>query len=464
MADRRPRVAIVGAGVTGLTAAYRLLSDGTTDVVVLDGAGRAGGQLRSVDVDGYVVDAGTDSFLGRKPWASDLCRELAIETTRAAASGTWLWTPRGLVEYPSGTAFGIPADLGDLFRWSGVSRRGRRRAVLDLVKRKRPADAGDETLGGLLRRRLGDEATDLALAPILGEPFGGDVDELSTEATFPELRAWERSQGSLLRGAQAAVRDAKRKTPAPPLFVRPRSGAAALTDELDARLGSVVRLRSAVDAMARADDGWTLHTPGGTVHADAVVLAVDAVSARALLEPVAPDVGDDLSEIPNVSVGVVVLVYPKGTAGVVPAGAGFAAPAGATPMTSCTFTSSVWPDPSFGSRAVIRCAIGGAGQEDVLDADDADIVEACGRHLAALIPLPQRPDATAVVRWPGAIPRYRLGHVERVARIREHLPAGIFVCGRSFDGVDVSGCIRGATETAERIRSSVASTHRERIG
>jgi oxygen-dependent protoporphyrinogen oxidase len=133
-------------------------------------------------------------------------------------------------------------------------------------------------------------------------------------------------------------------------------------------------------------------------------------------------------------------------------------------MTSCTFTSSVWPDPSFGSRAVIRCAIGGAGQEDVLDADDADIVEACGRHLAALIPLPQRPDATAVVRWPGAIPRYRLGHVERVARIREHLPAGIFVCGRSFDGVDVSGCIRGATETAERIRSSVASTHRERIG
>jgi oxygen-dependent protoporphyrinogen oxidase len=135
-----------------------------------------------------------------------------------------------------------------------------------------------------------------------------------------------------------------------------------------------------------------------------------------------------------------------------------------TPMTSCTFTSSVWPDPSFGSRAVLRCAIGGAGQEEVLDAADDDIVAACARHLAALLPLPAAPAASAVVRRPGAIPRYRLGHLERVARIRERLPAGIFVSGRSFDGVDVAECIRGATETAERVRSYVASDHRERIG
>jgi oxygen-dependent protoporphyrinogen oxidase len=463
MADRPPRVAVVGAGVAGLTVAHRLTADGH-DVVVLDAAERTGGQLRSVEVDGLVLDAGADSFLGRKPWASDLCRELGIETTRAAASGTWLWTPRGLVEYPSGTAFGIPTDLADLFRWPGISARGRRRAALDLVKRKRPTSAGDETLGGLLRRRLGDEATDLALAPILGQPFGGDVDDLSAGATFPELRSWERSQGSLLRGAQAAVRDSKKGTPAPPLFVRPRAGAAALTDELAARLGSTARCGTAVETVARSDDGWVLHTSAGPIRADAVVLAVDAVSARRLLEPVVRGVGDDLEQIPNVSVGVVLLVYPDGSAGGVPAGAGFAAPAGTTPMSACTFTSSVWPDPAFGSRAVLRCAIGGAGQEDVLDAADDDIVAACARHLAALIPLPPAPDASAVVRWPDAIPRYRLGHVDRVARIRERLPAGIFVTGRSFDGVEVAGCIRGASETAEHLRGFVGSNHRERIG
>jgi oxygen-dependent protoporphyrinogen oxidase len=464
MADRPPRVAVIGAGVTGLTAAYHLRdADPPVDLVVMETSDRAGGELRTIEVGGMTLDAGADSFPGRKPWAADLCRELGIATTRPAASGTWLWTRRGLVEYPTGTAFGIPGDLGDLFRWPGLSGRGRRRALLDLVKRKRAAGAGDETLGGLLRRRLGDEATDLAVAPVLAGLFGGDVDSLSVEATFPEFIRWERSQGSLLRGAQAALRDSRKGTPSPPLFLRPRGGAAALTDELASRLGSALRLRTTVEGINPAEDGWVVTTSAGPVDADAVVIAVDAPAALRLLDDVAPEAGADLQQIPDVSVGVVLLVYPKGTADRVPVGAGFAAPAGATPMTSCTWTSSVWPDPAFESRAVLRCSIGGAEQEDLLDAADPEIVEACARHIAALIPLPDRPAASAVVRWPRAIPRYRLGHVERVARIRDRLPAGIFVSGRSFDGLDVAECVRRATETAESVRTFVTSDHRERI-
>jgi oxygen-dependent protoporphyrinogen oxidase len=463
MADRPPRVAVIGAGITGLTAAYRLRNDDPpVDVAVLEASDRTGGELRTIEVGGMTLDAGADSFPGRKPWAADLCRELGIATTRPAASGTWLWTRRGLVEYPTGTAFGIPGDLGDLFRWPGLSGWGRRRALLDLVKRKRAA-AGDETLGGLLRRRLGDEATDLAVAPVLAGLFGGDVDSLSVEATFPEFIRWERSQGSLLRGAQAALRDSRKGTPPPPLFLRPRGGAAALTDELASGLSSALRLRTTVEDLHPADDGWVVRTSTGPVEADAVIVAVDAPAALPLLDDVAPDVEEDLQQIPNVSVGVVLLVYPEGTADRVPAGAGFAAPAGATPMTSCTWTSSVWPDPAFGSRAVLRCAIGGAEQEDLLDAADPEIVEACARHIAALIPLPDLPEASAVIRWPTAVPRYRLGHVERVARIRDGLPAGIFVSGRSFDGLDVAECVRRATVAAESVRTFVTSDHRERI-
>jgi oxygen-dependent protoporphyrinogen oxidase len=464
MAEAPPRIAVVGAGVTGLTVAYRLReAEPPIDVVVLESSDRAGGQLRSVEVGGITMDAGPDSLFGRRPWASDLCRELGVETTRPAASGTWLWTRGGLVEYPTGTAFGIPSDLGDLFRWPGLSGRGRRRALVDLVQRKRPAGAGDETLGGMLRRRLGDEATDLALAPVLGGLFGGGVDELSVGATFPELPEWERRQGSLIRGAQATIRDSRKGTPTPPLLLRPRGGVAAMTDALLARLGSSLRPGIAVERIDASEGGWALQTTGGTVRADAVVLAVDAITARRLLEVVADEVGDDLGAIPNVSVGVVLLVYPEGTAQVVPAGAGFAAPAGTTPMTSCTWTSSVWPDPSFGSRAVLRCSIGGAGQEDLLDEKDDDIVDACARHIAALLPLPAEPEASSVIRWRDAVPRYRLGHVERVAGIRERLPVGIFVCGRSFDGVDIAACVRGATETAEGVRAFVTSDDRERI-
>jgi protoporphyrinogen/coproporphyrinogen III oxidase len=212
MADAPARVAVVGAGVTGLTAAFRLQADPSIEVVVLEASQGPGGTLRTVEVAGIPLDAGPDSFLGRKPWAADLCRELGLEMTRPAATGTWLWTRSGLVPYPAGTAFGIPGDLGDLFHWKGLSGRGRRRALRDLVIRKR-RDDGDETLGGLLRRRLGDEATDRALAPLLSGLFGGDVDPLSADATFPELHRWERTQGSLIRGAQAALRETKGGSP-----------------------------------------------------------------------------------------------------------------------------------------------------------------------------------------------------------------------------------------------------------
>jgi oxygen-dependent protoporphyrinogen oxidase len=236
-----------------------------------------------------------------------------------------------------------------------------------------------------------------------------------------------------------------------------------MTDELASSLGANLRLRDPVEGIATADGAWVLHTPSGPLHADAVVLTLDAAATRHLLEPVARDVSADLEQIPNVSIGLVLMVYPEGTAERLPAGTGFVAPDGATPMSACTWTSSVWPEPGFGTRAVLRCIVGAAGEEALLEADDAEIVEACARHIAALVPLPERPDASAVVRWPDAVPRYRLGHVARVARIRERLPAGIFVSGRAFDGIDVAECVRGATETAEGVRAFVTSDDRERI-
>jgi protoporphyrinogen/coproporphyrinogen III oxidase len=223
-----------------------------------------------------------------------------------------------------------------------------------------------------------------------------------------------------------------------------------------------VRFGASVEAIAREDDRWGLRTASGPVHSDAVVLAVDPATARRLLEPFARDVSADLAQIPAVSVGVVLLVYPEGSAERLPNGAGFVVPRGEAPMVACGLVSAAWPDPAFGSRAVVRCTVGGAGQEDVLDADDQDIVRACTDHLAALLPLPGEADASAVIRWPGAVPRYLLGHLERVARIRQHLPPGIFVSGQAYDGIDVAGCVRGATEAAEAARTFVDATRKER--
>ena len=127
-------------------------------------------------------------------------------------------------------------------------------------------------------------------------------------------------------------------------------------------------------------------------------------------------------------------------------------------MTACTWISSKWPDPAFGSRAVVRCYMGGVGDEDVLDAADQDLVDACERHLSAVLDFPTRPQASSVVRWLRAMPQYEVGHVERVERIRRNLPPGIFVVGSAYDGVGVPDCVRAAGETAEQVLAHLDRT------
>jgi len=443
------RVVVVGGGVTGLTVAYRLLrSDVAVEVMLVEAGSHAGGKLRSVAVGDLVLPAGADSFLARKPWAVELCHELGIELEIPGATGAYLWTDTGLVPLLKDAPFGIPGDVGDLFRWPGLSAAGKRRAAQDLVRKARK-DEGDESLGSMLRRRFGDEATDLAVGPLLAGLYAGDVDRLSVRATFPDLVAWEKAQGSLFRGSQATSKLARRSQLGS-MFARPRGGVDRLTDALADRVGERVR----TGALATAVETGRVTLEGGqTIEADTVVLATPAHETVRLLGTAAPE---DLAGIPSVSTGVLLMVYGDGTQAGLPDGTGFVVPRGKAPMTAATWLSSKWPHEAFGSRAVVRCYVGAAGEEDVLDADDADIVEACARHLAAVVRLPEVPEHARVVRWPASMPQYEVGHLERVERIREELPAGIVVVGQAYDGVGVPDCVRAANETAERIVDMLA--------
>jgi oxygen-dependent protoporphyrinogen oxidase len=454
------RVVVVGGGVSGLTTAYRLTqADPSIDVTVLEAGDRAGGKLRSIEVGGLVLPAGADSFVARKPWAVDLCKELGLggELVSPASSGAFMWTDRGLVPCLRDAPFGIPGDVGDVFRWPGISRSGRRRALLDLVKSRRKTVA-DETLGSLLRRRLGDEVTDLAVGPLLAGLFAGDVDRLSVRATFPELEAWERSQGSLIRGSQAASRNARLGGTPPPMFVKPRAGVDRLTDVIAERLGGRVRTGMAARGVVHAPDGWRVETDGGAepIAADAVVLATPGPVTASALRDAAPAAARELDGIPYASTGAILMVYPEGTQPAIQDGSGFVVPRGKAPMTACTWVSSKWPSEAFGSRAVVRCYVGAVGEEDILEAADDELVEACARHLAAVLPLPGAPEHAEVVRWPASMPQYELGHLERVVRIRQALPAGIFVVGQPCDGVGVPDCVRGAGGTAEEVAAHLA--------
>ena len=450
------KVVIVGGGVAGMATAHRLLeADPALDVTVLESEPVVGGRLRSATVGDLQLESGPDSFVARKPWAVDLCRELGLELLEPGARDALIWTERGLVPLPE-SALGVPTDLDEIVRWPGLSRRGRARALTELVRKPRPPET-DESIGSLVRRRLGDEVAERLTGPLLGGLFAGDVDRLSVDATFPELARWERAFGSLIRGARAAVKAA---TDAGPMFLRPVGGVGELPRAL---LGSVgparVRLGTPARAIERERGSFVVRTDRDSVSAEAVVLAAPAFVAAELVRGLDVAGAESLAGIAYASTGVVHLVYAEGTADALPEATGFVVPRGRAPMTAATFVSRKWPAEAFGTRAVLRCFVGAVGFEDVLDEPDEDIVEAVCRHLAAFLPLPERAEASSVIRWPRSMPQYEVGHHERVRAIETTLPPGIFVTGNALHGVGVADAVRSAGEKAERVRAHLAGAH-----
>ncbi|MGH2554142.1 MAG: protoporphyrinogen oxidase [Actinomycetota bacterium] len=460
--SRPPRVVVVGGGIGGLAAAHALIAPRSpglpVDVTVLEASDRPGGKLLTIEVGGLPVEAGADSFVVRKLWAVELCRELGLEE-EVVIPGSWgayVRTRRGLVPYPDRSPFGIPSDLGDLLQWQGLPRGPKLRALLDLVRPARKGDE-DEALGSLLRRRLGPKASQVLVEPLLGGLHAGDPMRLSVMATFPELRDWEMRNGSLLRGSKSSMKAAGEEAGHKPLFATVWGGLSRLVDRLVEAIGrDRVRLREPALDIVR--EGGTLRVDGGTdespLQADAVVLATPAYESSRLLKKLSPKAAGMLAEIPYSSTAVVLLAYPPGTASRLPEGTGFVVPVGGGTITACTWVSRKWPRDEFGDRAVVRCFVGRAGAEDALDLPDEELIPIVTREVEEATPLGMEPVASRVVRWPRSMPQYEVGHLERVASIEEALldAPGIFLAGSAYRGVGIPDCIGQGREASQRVR------------
>ncbi len=460
------RIVVVGAGVTGLAAAHRLRSASPErDVLVLEREERPGGKVGAVTVGGLELEAGPDSFLARKPWAVDLCGDLGLgdDLVPAAVGSTQLWTEHGLVPFPPGP-LGIPTSVGELWRADALPSSAKLRASLDLVLPRRRGTA-DESLRSLLRRRLGRRAAAELVEPLLGGVLAADPGQVSAAATFPELVAWEHERRSLIRGAHAmaagrrpvAVGDSAAEAGggAPATFLTVRGGLRRMIDALVTALGpDVLRTGTPVgDIRGGEASRFVLRADGSDIDADAVIVTTPAAMSAGLLTAIAPEAAAGLRTLGSTSTAVAVLVYPDGTDARLPASSGFVATPGSLPITAATLVSRKWPDPAFGSRAVVRAFVADGA---LLRADDEELIGTVGAALADVYPLPAMPFASAVVRWPEAMPRYDVGHLERVASIEAALPPGVVVAGSAFHGVGVPDCIRQGTEAAERVTAILA--------
>jgi len=452
------RIAVIGAGISGLAAAWTLAAAGES-VVVLETAGQVGGKLRIESVAGVRVDVGAEAVLARRPEAVGLIAELGLADEQIAplTSAALLRVGGGLHPLPQRTVLGIPADEAAA-RASGALTAhalGRIAAEPNLDP-LRPL-SHDISVGALVRGRLGNEIADRLVEPLLGGVYAGRADELSLRATVPALATRLGEGGSLVRAAQAVL-EAGPSAATGPIFTSLAGGLGRLPTALAASGRFDVRTGVTVRSIRRTATGFLLDCGAvpepESIEVDGVVIATPAAKAARLLGEIAPAAAGDLAGIDSASVAIVTFAF----AGVaLPAGSGLLVGAReGVSVKGVTITSQKWSLDSRG-LTVLRASLGRAGDAQVLQREDADLIRLARHDMAEMLGLRADPVDALVTRWGGGLPQYAVGHIDRIIRVRAAVAgvAGLGVCGAAYDGVGIPACIASARAAAEQVLTSL---------
>jgi len=470
MSPRRPPVVIVGAGVTGLTCAYRLAhARPDIDLTVLEAADVVGGKIRTSPIEGITVDEAADAFLARVPEAVNLCHEVGLsdDLVTPAERRAFVYRHGELRRFPEGMVLGIPTDLEAPGLAELISAEGIARAATDLVMPRdtdgAPPEGVDESVGSLVRRRVGDEIMDAIVGPLLSGVNAGDADQLSLAAGAPQFAAAVRDQPSLIAGLRAQREAAMRTNPDPdaPIFYGLRGGTQSLIDALIAHLPTgTVRSSTPTSAVDVTSDGALVVDGTPT---DAVVLAVPSFAAAPMISASAPDLAADLRSLEWSTVALVTFVVPRGAIDHPLDGSGFLVSEGeGLLMTACSFGSTKWahwrathpPVAPEDERVILRASAGRLHDDRAASMTDDQLVARLLDELATTIGMHGVPVATRVARWNRALPQYRPGHLERAKAWRAAAAAihpGLFLAGASYFGLGIPACIVNANDTAARV-------------
>jgi protoporphyrinogen/coproporphyrinogen III oxidase len=451
------RVVVVGGGIAGLAAAYRLESIAPgAEVLLVERDAVIGGKLRTEHVDGFVIETASDSFLSRKERGIGLCEELGLRDEligrRPEHHQTFVRVGDELHPLPEGLTGMIPTSLEALETTKLLSVEGRARFAAEVDV---PARHGhdDESIGAFVSRRFGREAYEALVEPLMTGIYGGDGDRLSVQATFPQLRVLELEHGSLLHSLSA---------PPPadmPPFVSLRDGMGRFVDALRDAFERTQLLtgREAV-RVSHDDAGFTVELADAeTIAADGVVIATPAYVTAELLADLDSELSATHAEIPYASSVVVTLGFSR--ADILPLdGYGYLVPhSEGRDVLACTWTSQKWEGRAPDDCVSLRVYAGRFGGRDVTADSDAELV-ALARHELGFLGVAAEPVLARVHRWPRGMPQYVLGHPERLVRIEDALAAhpGLALAGAAYRGVGIPDCIQSGELAAEAVVRSLA--------
>jgi oxygen-dependent protoporphyrinogen oxidase len=460
---------VVGAGITGLAAAFHLARAGAR-VAVVEAADRVGGSIETWREGGWLFELGPNTVLDHHPAVGALVAAAGLDgerlAARPAARRRYVWKGGRLLPLPGGPPGLVATPLFPL----GAKLRLLREPWVPPAPHP---DAGgrEESIADFVRRRLGQDLLDYAVGPFVSGVYAGDPERLSARWAVPKIWALEREHGSLIRGALA-----RRKGPAPGgAMLSFPEGLETLPRRLAAGLGGPGGAPPAVppaNASGGQDDdaaglhlatpcrrvvrdgaGFRVEAAGLDLAADRVVLAVPADAAAALLAAATGGAARALAAVPYAPVVVVSLGFRRADVAHPLDGFGFLAPRKESlRLLGCLFPSSFFPGRAPAGHVALSAFAGGRTDPGAVDLDDPALLDFVLADLDRALGLRGEPVVVRLRRWPRAIPQYEIGHgrfVELARRIEADLP-GLAVAGSFTGGVAVPDCIaRGAAAAAQ---------------
>jgi protoporphyrinogen/coproporphyrinogen III oxidase len=436
-------ILVVGAGISGLTTAFRLVRGGRR-VAVVEASGRVGGAIETHADGPWRFELGPNTVVESHETVGRLIHDAGLDGEKVIAAPSarrrYLYKDGRLIPLPSGP----PGFLTTPLFSHG--------AKLRLLKEPwigRPPEGTEESIADFVRRRLGQPFLDYAVGPFVSGVYAGDPERLSMRWAVPRIWTLERDHGSLIRGALA-----RRKGPGPGgAMISFRDGLETLPRRLAQEIGDV-RTGVSVRRVVRAAGGYRADTSTGPIEAKRVVLAVPADAAARLLDEVTASASRLFDQIPYAAVAVLALGWRRVDVGHPLAGFGFLAPRkeGLRSL-GCLFPSELFPGRAPEDHVALAAFAGGRTDPEIVSWDEDRIAGTLVDELRGPLSLQGEPDFRLVRRWPRAIPQYEVGHGRFVERAREieHALPGLHLSGNFLGGVSVPNCIQNGTELAERM-------------
>ncbi|TNF49239.1 protoporphyrinogen oxidase [bacterium] len=463
--DHHFRIIVIGAGISGLTAAYFLrkkarLSGRSIRVDIIEKEAHVGGKFTARREEGYLVEGGPNGFLDSKPWTMDLVRDLGMEDTLLPSNEA---AARRFI-YSRGKMHELKASPVSFFKSNLLSLSGRLRIIGELFAPATPP-GNDTSLAEFARRRLGEEALERMLDPMVSGIFAGDPERMSLQACFPRIAELEKTYGGLIRALMKIAAERKKAKkggqevvassgPSGPggVLTSFKEGVSTLTERLASEFSGHVHTASGVSSVVRDGNGWIVRTLSGEIRADAVVLAVPADGAAGILAEVAPQSARIINQIPYSPMAVVGLGYDISDLGEPPHGFGYLIPSvERRKILGALWTSSIFPGyRSPEDRVLIRVMVGGARDHTTPFQSDTELVETAKTELGATMGLHVQPVFTTIFRWEKAIPLYTVGHLDRLRSAEDALPGGLVLAGNAYRGVGINDCVRESEVAAEK--------------